>query len=118
MFRIIVEVTNMPEEELPDIDPILNAIRRIHPGHQAKLAPYIDKLAGILDSFLAQHKNMSQNMLLKFAGLLEKINETSYYVYNELRKKTKYPSIFDRALSALRWSKINRRLGGKLPHMK
>lgn len=104
--------------DLPNVDPILEAIRRTHPGHQAKIQQYVDKLLSLLDSYLSSRKNLSDNELLQFAMILEKIQKTSYYVYNELRKRTSHPSIYDKAISMLRWSKINRKLGGKLPRMK
>ena len=101
-----------------NIDPILEDIRRIHPGDRAKLAPYIDKLLSVLDAFLEENKAADEETLIHFAEELEKIKETSYYVYNELRNKTKFPSIFDRAISLLRWRRLNKRLGGRLPRMK
>ena len=110
----------MAEEtsEIPNIDPILENIRRTHPSYQAKIAQYIDKLLAILDSYVESHKNMSDDELLAFASILEKIQKTSYYVYNELRKRTRFPSVYDKAVSMLRWSRINKKLGGRLPRMK
>jgi len=101
-----------------NVDPILEQIRRIHPGDRAKLAPYIDKLLTMLDSYLEENKPLDEEKLVAFAEELEKINETSYYVYNELRAKTKFPNLFDRAISLLRWRRLNKKLGGRLPRMK
>jgi len=106
----------MPEEL--NVEPILEQIRRIHPGDRAKLSPFIDKLLTMLDSYLEENKPINEEKLLAFAQELEKINETSYYVYNELRARTKFPHIFDRALSLLKWRRLNKKLGGKLPRMK
>jgi len=101
-----------------NVEPILEQIRRIHPGDRAKLSPFIDKLLTMLDSYLEENKPINEEKLLAFAQELEKINETSYYVYNELRARTKFPYIFDRALSLLKWRRLNKKLGGKLPRMK
>lgn len=100
------------------IDPILEKIKRIHPGDRARLTPFVDRLLTTIDSFLEDHPKLDEETLLKFAEELEKIKETSYYVYNELRSRTKFPSIFDRAISLLRWRKFNKRMGGRLPRMK
>ncbi len=101
-----------------NVDPILEQIRRIHPGDRAKLSPFIDKLLTMLDSYLEENKPLDEDKMITFAQQLEKINETSYYVYNELRARTKFPNVFDRALSLLRWRRLNKRLGGRLPRMK
>jgi len=115
-FSMCLLVTMMASEL--KIDPILEKIKRIHPGDRAKLAPFIDKLLATLDSFLEEHPKPDEATLVKFAEELEKIKETSYYVYNELRSKTKFPSVFDRAISLLRWRRLNKRMGGRLPRMK
>ncbi len=101
-----------------DVDPILDKIKRIHPGDRAKLSPFIEKLLTMIDSYLDENRPLDDEKLMEFAEQLEKINNTSYYVYNELRARTKFPNLFDKALSLLRWRRLNKRFGGRFPRMK
>jgi len=97
------------EEEL-NIEPILDSIRRTHPGLKNKISEYVDRLVSMIDSYIARHHNLGEDELIFLGEKLEKIMETSYYVYNELRRKTKHPSILDKAVSKLRWKRIRDRI--------
>lgn len=102
----------MPHGEL-NIEPILDAIRRTHPSFKSRISEHVDKLVSIIDSYIDHRSNLTEEELMYLAEKLEKIKETSYYVYNELRQKTKYPSTLDQAVSKLRWRNIQKKLGSK-----
>ena len=99
-----------------NIEPILERIKRIHPSHKARLEPLIQELLTMFDKYLETHPHNEQN-LLAFAEKLEKVREEAYHIYSELRSRTKYPSLYDRAVSLLRWQKLSKKVG-KLPRMK
>lgn len=88
------------------IEPILNNIKRTHPSLKSKISEYVDRLVSMIDSYIARHKNLTDDELVFLGEKLEKVIETSYYVYNELRSRTRYPSVLDRAVSKLRWKRI------------
>lgn len=96
-----------------NIDPILDAVKRTHPSFKSRISEYVDKLVSIIDSYIDNCSNLTDEELMYLAEKLEKIRETSYYVYNELRQRTKYPSILDQAVSKLRWRNLQKKLGHK-----
>ena len=93
---------------------LLRKLQNLHPSHHSARRGILRQIVIVIDNWIRKNGTSEQSMII-VAKTLDKINRHFYYAYSEILKMTKYPKVYQQALNHLRWARLHKKLGGKLP---